>query len=909
MDILPLESNIQVAVGTAFGEIHVWSSSTETINSAQNAKTLLGHEGAIHRVAWAPDGNALVSSSDDRSVRLWRHESNEWKEQWAAWGHSARVWSTTFVSNAIVSVAEDCTVRLWAKDDGSALACIQHPYPLWSVSAKDHLAVVGSVDGTVSLYDLTTYFNDSERSLPPTVCIPDDRPLPLPMQQKAPTEPSEETVKPKKPPSQVVVGLHWISTTRIILATRDGSLMTVDLLTNTWTSAAKWWSEEMRQSHDILPSAGCHMAVSGNRIAIGTTLGHIVLSSSLSEIAPTVLEARRLKSVQGLRWLEGEKLVSFHVRSIALWWNPLEESCSCTILNLTTKGVPLCCGFEDMNRVFVGDSRGNLSMYIVNTANDNNSPLDPVSSLLRVHEKEHVKDIAVQGERVFSVGNDGCVRISYWVGSSLAHGWSIPVPSMTGVEKIWLSNNAGFVAGYFGNKYRIVDISSGVELFRADTGGRQRQYAFRTNIDGHYLAVCNSEKDGSNTLSLFTETGQMVNEQTRHTGVSLHGETIFDATFFSLQGPSGPTVFLLTGSEDCGSKICRCEDGTILDSFPLTPQESCVRSVCSSQIDASAALLVVGGGKLALQFFLVSATTTTAAGACRGFLGDTKVQYIGKGATRRNASIDHRINAVKAIPAMESERLHFVVAGDSNGQCHIFLIHEELDKRIHTSPVMELSSRPILSLDLCVVGDWILVAIGTTGGDVQIYAMSKNMKDFAGSAESSTLLQVVLHPLASYQAHQVGTNTLSLRATSQGDESYGVHIVSGGDDQALCHCEFPVGKGPNGTLEALVNPKLAPVHCASFSALKGIASIEHSGSHGIVATGYTQHLSYWQFVSSSTADTSSNKQSDKNIQSLVCGENVPVDVGDVNCLAVYQDGVDSILVAVGGLGVELFKLA
>jgi WD40 repeat protein len=37
----------------------------------QNLATLIGHEGSVWSVAFAPDGKTLASGSDDKSVKLW----------------------------------------------------------------------------------------------------------------------------------------------------------------------------------------------------------------------------------------------------------------------------------------------------------------------------------------------------------------------------------------------------------------------------------------------------------------------------------------------------------------------------------------------------------------------------------------------------------------------------------------------------------------------------------------------------------------------------------------------------------------------------------------------------------------------------------------------------------------------
>jgi WD40 repeat protein len=43
----------------------------------QKARTLRGHTGAVHAIAWGPDGRRLVSASDDGTVKVWDVSSGE----------------------------------------------------------------------------------------------------------------------------------------------------------------------------------------------------------------------------------------------------------------------------------------------------------------------------------------------------------------------------------------------------------------------------------------------------------------------------------------------------------------------------------------------------------------------------------------------------------------------------------------------------------------------------------------------------------------------------------------------------------------------------------------------------------------------------------------------------------------
>jgi hypothetical protein len=511
-----------------------------------------------------------------------------------------------------------------------------------------------------------------------------------------------------------------------------------------------------------------------------------------------------------------------------------------------------------------------------------------------------------------SAGNDGCVHISYLRGDSLQKGWSYPAPSLTCVTRIISNILPTIVAGYHGNTYRVLDIDSGYEYIRSDTGGRQRILDCSFDIvennrevtpPDYQLVVCKAQKDGSNHLfvqySKQHSTPMYLKEQSHVTkGVKLHGETIFDSTFFTLTNQE--VVFLVTASEDCSSRISAWKDGHVVDSIPLTPQESCCRCVTVSQIDDKSALLVVGGGKLAVQFFLIkersNCTKVTSA-------RDLEIIFIGSGLTvKKGATIDHRINSINAVPFPKSQyRSHFVIAGDSEGSSHAFLISEDNHqdyRNLLGILVPTPSERPILCIEALVIGDRILILMGTTGGDIDLFDVSASLSRLQDCWDDFPSLWNLI---GSYHGHQMGTNTITAEILSlekaNGKMRAVISIVSGGDDQALCISRLSLEQindcDPRLQLEKA--PHLKIVREASFSAIKGVSHVRFCGQRYLLSVGYSQQLSIWRF----------HVEDDMLLQ---CTSRLPVDLGDVNCLSVYRSSDEATyLVAVCGMGVEIFQ--
>jgi WD40 repeat protein len=992
----PTSHDLWVAAGTAFREILVWKAklsyltrnqeiidvdaiATPQLQDPASISYLRAHSGVVHSVQFSSEGTTLVSTSDDRTVRMWQKQQEPnnansnptWSLAWTGWGHTARVWSATFapVLGVVVSAGEDHCLRVWSHAEGRLLAVLESSSAsVWSVDRYNSLILGGGNNGTVMLDDLSSRLRpaDSEggRLQQETFLIPDDRIMRdepivvemIPAENKKPDEEQsqgsvtavvlesgETNVAPKKKklkkhPAQVIVGVKWYNVApdqspKLLVGTRNGSLMSLDPRNEQWTQLGSWWNPLLLTKTGIDCTDGCCMALHPNDdcVAIGTTRGDVVVVAGIHGGLRRIIlsSARDQKSVQGLKWVNPTTLLSFHVRTSTLWSfqdDPtiaLDEECIRRVtLSMGSKAVPMSFAIDSENdNVIIGDSRGGIALFhTVNeklvSANGPSSTLEPAGMLNFVHQKEHVTGLQLHSSKIISVGNDGCLHVSYIEGSSLRKGFSLPVGSLSGISDLWSihRSNGGssntFVGGYHGNTFVVVDTDSGYELFRRDTGGRQRSKDFFIDLSfeaqsssrQHGLVVCSSRKDGRNELMLDYLTSctypkiRSPRELQFSKGVTLHNETLFSINLFTLRGQ----LVLLTGSEDCSARISVCCPGLgegLLSSISLTPQESCVRAVCSSQRDDSSALVVVGGGKLVVQFFLVREKREGCKPVTTG-LSELEVSFLGNGRINLNAGIDHRINAVKAIPLDGQPGIHLVVAGDSNGNCHFYVVSENQASRPVHGYLQSVGSRPVLSVDVLKMRSRLLLIFGTTGGDVFLWDVPSTVDGFPVNEEGLDKTgSFQPRHFGEYQAHQMGTNAIgatALRSWEEDGEFYTtVLICSGGDDQAIYICEARISQSDVGVL------KLRQPFCqhvtreASSSAIKGIIHLPRGNNDNIatfLSVGYSQRLAKWQYSSCEP-------------KSLILLNQCPVDVGDVNCMDASRG-----VVAVGGFGVELFSV-
>ncbi|GMH50278.1 hypothetical protein TrRE_jg1733, partial [Triparma retinervis] len=174
---------LMISSGTVYNEILVWPVSPSNPRPS-TVHSLKGHSGVIFKVTFNPSGTLLASTSDDRTVRLWRHSSHSpsppssspppdvpsllspgssYSLMWTGWSHTCRVWDVKFTPLGLVSSGEDGTAKLWDLGSPTVKGELRGHLSksLWRVAstpggrgAEKNLAVTGGNDGAAKVYDL-----------------------------------------------------------------------------------------------------------------------------------------------------------------------------------------------------------------------------------------------------------------------------------------------------------------------------------------------------------------------------------------------------------------------------------------------------------------------------------------------------------------------------------------------------------------------------------------------------------------------------------------------------------------------------------------------------------------------------------------------------------------------------------
>jgi WD40 repeat protein/energy-coupling factor transporter ATP-binding protein EcfA2 len=143
-----------VVTASEDGTARLWE-----VETGKEITVLSGHEGEVHLASFNPKGQLVVTASEDGTARLWEVETGE--EIAVLRGHEGEVSSASFspVGRLVVTTSEDGTARLWEVETGEEIAVLRgHEGEVSSASFSPdgRLVVTASEDGTARLWEVET---------------------------------------------------------------------------------------------------------------------------------------------------------------------------------------------------------------------------------------------------------------------------------------------------------------------------------------------------------------------------------------------------------------------------------------------------------------------------------------------------------------------------------------------------------------------------------------------------------------------------------------------------------------------------------------------------------------------------------------------------------------------------------
>ena len=120
---------------------------------------LKGHDGLVVLVAVTPDGKTAVSSSADKTLKVWDFETGHCRATFGAHTHNVVGVAITPDGKTVVSSAFDKTLKVWDLETGHCRATFEgHTDQVYSVAITPDgkMVVSASSDATLKVWDLET---------------------------------------------------------------------------------------------------------------------------------------------------------------------------------------------------------------------------------------------------------------------------------------------------------------------------------------------------------------------------------------------------------------------------------------------------------------------------------------------------------------------------------------------------------------------------------------------------------------------------------------------------------------------------------------------------------------------------------------------------------------------------------
>ncbi len=145
-----------IAAGAENGEIALWSSLAR--DGEAPARVLAGHEGAVNRIAFTPDGARLVSIGSDRTIRIWTLEGETPPVVHREHADEVHELAITRDGRWAVTASIDGIAIRWDLATAAHVVLTGHEDEILSlaVSPDGALAVTGSADRRARVWDLAT---------------------------------------------------------------------------------------------------------------------------------------------------------------------------------------------------------------------------------------------------------------------------------------------------------------------------------------------------------------------------------------------------------------------------------------------------------------------------------------------------------------------------------------------------------------------------------------------------------------------------------------------------------------------------------------------------------------------------------------------------------------------------------
>lgn len=486
-------------VGTVYREVLLWVPSQAS--PAPVLHRLSGHQGVIFSVSFHVPQRLLCSTSDDRSLRVYRfHEAGgssstlperagtssantnsgttslvpfgpaQLASGWfssvhSLYGHESRVWRAAILRSCYLSVGEDGHICFWGcpgnlinrmtAPGGGSIWCL-------AVNEDETLAVTGSSGSALSLWHI------------PEVVI-----------QSSKTTWIEAFKDGGDFPRNLAI-LNTCGTMSLVVSTNEGRLLRWSLGGPAGGKREELFRRDYLASYSVL-------AVSPNRsyLALGGMRGHVAIIRCGPGPAVTLCSEWQLHEgrVHSIRWVSDDPpayLSSGPNGVMVLSRVPEEVSgedpesvdlyATCMLPRGRQRWATAALFCSNLETLYVGDRCGSIHGFYVDEDED---LIEPFRSYASIHGNNGVTDIQQQSETLVTAGRDGRVLLYSLKDRDLRYlrvFWSST--TLEWIGHMILQSNGLLLCGYHMSDFVLWSTWQQRAVFQLNCGGGHRSWDF-----------------------------------------------------------------------------------------------------------------------------------------------------------------------------------------------------------------------------------------------------------------------------------------------------------------------------------------------------------------------------------------------------------------------------------------------
>lgn len=444
--LIPLQDEVLVLAGTVFSEVII-----HCCREAEPLQHLKGHRGVIFSISCDPQKEIIVTTSDDRSLRIWspntvsKHKINT-KEYWQhtemlckyeLYGHLARVMRSCISNDMVVSVGEDGAICFWDFNGRPLKKNLSHQNScIWAVDVNNDSLVTGGGDCGIMVH-------------------------PFPMVDVSQNYTLERNAEVKK----------------VVFTARRNIVMMTD---NCIVYCVEGKDKLEYRLHHTTTYKLLSMSLCRQIIAVSDMDGNLDVfienckEDCLQNIIKTKLEFGKILS---MHWGDNRHLIfcsqSGEINVVAKG-NEVEKICSYTLPVCKERWLTAAAIDAKNNMTILGDRCGNIHIYI-------KGEKDPVNTFRKVHGRYGPTSITIKDNEIISTGRDGSIRyfvirngkVKYMSSKCLEFQW---------VEK-FLDRDENIICGFQERDFVVYDIRNSNKMLEVPCGGGHRSWDAVRQID------------------------------------------------------------------------------------------------------------------------------------------------------------------------------------------------------------------------------------------------------------------------------------------------------------------------------------------------------------------------------------------------------------------------------------------